>query len=171
MQGFGEKGSPSAQRYEHPFIVVAYCVPVLGGNPSVDIVYRINRPDGRVRIRGAIFYEPDTGTCDDVVFQNCTLTVAEYITVNSKIAKVYDVIGTLNNPVNFPTQGLNGQAFESRDLADGVELRAHLVCPNKAGRFSITACLVPDQRLTMEEWHRLSTQFRIEPMSALRLGP
>lgn len=130
---------------------------------------RISRPDGRVRIRGAIFFEPDTGTCDDVIFQNCTLTVAEYIIVNSKIAKVYDVIGTLNNPVNFPTQGLDGQAFESRDLADGVELRAHLVTPSVSGKFSVTACLVPDQRLTMEEWHRLSTQFHIEPMTALRL--
>jgi hypothetical protein len=171
MQGFGEKGTPSEQRYEHPFLVVAYCDPADEEHPSIGkISMRVKRHDGRTRIRGAIFYEPDFGTCDRVVFNGSLVAVAEYIICNSHISKVYDTIGTRDNPVSFPSQGLDGIAWETRDLADGFELTATLVCPSVKGRYSLTACLVPDQRMTMEEWHALSVKFNVDAISALRLG-
>ena len=172
MQGFGEKGTPSNQRYEHPFIVIAYCDPNdYSRSFKGDTIVRIKRHDGRTRIRGAVFFEPDQGSCDNVNFlTGSSIAVAEFIVANSKISKVYDVIGSRDYPAPFPTNGLGGVAFETRDLADGVEITLHLTTPSVAGRFSVTACLVPDQRMTMEEWLSLSSRFNIDEISALRLG-
>ena len=173
MQGFGEKGTPSNQRYEHPFIVIAYCDPTDATRPRQGTtVVRIKRHDGRTRIRGAVFFEPDFGSADTVDFGSgsSSIAVAEFIIANSKIAKIFDIIGSRDFPVAFPTNGLSGTAFETRDLADGVEITLTLITPSIKGRFSVTACLVPDQRLTMEEWHNLSSQFNIDEISALQLG-
>jgi hypothetical protein len=173
VQGFGEKGTPSNQRYEHPFIVIAYCDPYSTRPRQGTTVVRIKRHDGRTRIRGAVFFEPDYGSADTVDFfgsGSSSIAAAEFIIANSKIAKVFDIIGSRDFPVAFPSNGLAGTAFETRDLADGVEITLNLVTPSVKGRFSVTACLVPDQRLTMEEWHNLSSQFNIDEISALQLG-
>ena len=171
MQGFGRQSPPSSQRIEHPYIVIAYTDPTDATKPqSGSIVARVKRHDGRTRIRGAIFFEPDYGSPDLVSYSGSTISVAEYIIANSKISKVFDVIGSRDFPAAFPTQGLSGIAFETRDLADGVEILCNLQTPSVKGRFTLTASLVPDQRMTMDEWHAIASIFNIDEVSALHLG-
>lgn len=127
-----------------------------------DLVFRIQKTNPYLYLRCAVYYESlvgpngrssiieafprKAGSADN------SIHVSEYILGDIAAQPIHDLVGSASVPLQFPDAGLTGTVFESRDMADGLEISLHLNGASVTGRWAFAWKVLSRERMSMEEW-------------------
>lgn len=151
------------QYYRGQIITLARCHNELGeGNLlACDLLFRIAKTNPYLFLRCSVFFESLVGpndTSNIEVFprlpgsQDNSIHATEYILGDIAAQPIHDLVGTATTPKVFPESGLTGITFESRDMADGIEIALHLNGCAVEGRWAFGWKALSREKMSMEEW-------------------
>lgn len=99
-----------------------------------------------------------------------SIYVCEYILGDIAAQPIHDIVGSESTPLVFPGTGLTGIAFESRDMADGLEISLHLNGGAMTGRWAFSWKALSRERMSMEEWKEAVLSINCDAVSPIDLG-
>jgi hypothetical protein len=129
-------------------------------NPRESTVHaRILLRDVRCDVRGAVVFEPDIVSQNDVTLPNGRngIWISEGILAKRFFANCRNIRGTVDVPEEWSVTSKNhGVGFTVDDAVDCVDIWNYLKAPNVGGRYSLYTRYTSRERLTREEWNSVA---------------
>ena len=171
------------QYYRAQTLTLARCHTDIGeGNLSAcDLKFRIAKTNPYIYLRCSIYFESlvgpnNTNMIDAVSFARLigsndnSIHALEYILGDISAQPIHDIVGTEGSPKIFPENGLTGLSFESRDMADGIEINLHLNGCAVEGRWAFAWKILSRERMSMEEWREAILSVNCDSPTPFDLG-
>jgi hypothetical protein len=170
------------QYYRGQTLTLARCHDAIedGLLKECDLKFRIAKTNPYLFLRCSVYYESLVGpnSRQDIIevtprilgSADNSIHVSEYILGDIAAQAVHDVLGTDSTPLVFPEAGLTGITFESRDMADGLEISLHLNGCAVTGRWAFAWKALSRERMSMEEWKEAILSVNCDAPTPFDLG-
>ena len=170
------------QYYRGQTLTLARCHNNIGAGTlgETDLKFRITKTNPYIYLRCSVYFEslvgPNSRDASIEVFPRTagssdnTIRVTEYILGDIAAQPIHDLVGSLTTPMVFPAPGLTGTVFESRDMADGLEIELHLNGGAMTGRWAFAWKALSRERMSMEEWKEAVLSVTCDSPTPIDLG-